>query len=42
MLPQAHINAYKLGVGWGEGVVAHLILVSPYSQLDLDFYFGLL
>ena len=28
------------GVGWV--VVAHVIIVSPQSQLDLDFYLGLL
>ena len=27
-------------VGWG-GVVAHVIIVSPQSQLDLDLDFGL-
>ena len=31
------------GVGWwGGGVVAPVILVSPQSQLDLDFDLGLL
>ena len=30
------------GVGWGGGVVAHVIIVSPQSQLDLDLDLGLL
>ena len=28
--------------GWGGWVVAHVIMESPQSQLDLDLDFGLL
>ena len=37
MLPQAHINAYKLGVGWGGGPSDFGVTLFP---IGLRFLFG--